>query len=82
MASFTGVEIVSRLPVINAEAIAPLSPGRVVRMRLSMVSRRPSIKAAKRSRRVGACGASAVRMAPSAKPEAPMRWKYMSRAKS
>ena len=27
MASLTGVEIASRLPVISADAIAPLSPG-------------------------------------------------------
>src|SRR5262249_25436488 len=65
MASFTGVEIVSRLPVINAEAIAPLSPGSIVRRRLSIVTRRHSIEARKRSRRDGACGVSAVRTAPS-----------------
>src|SRR5262249_21894851 len=46
MASFTGVEMVSRLPVISADAIAPLSPGRTARMRLSMASRMPSMAVA------------------------------------
>jgi len=46
MASFTRCEMASRLPVISAEAIAPLSPGMLARMRLSMVSRMPSIVAA------------------------------------
>ena len=46
MASFTGAEMVSRLPVISADAIAPLSPGRTARIRLSMASRMPSMTAA------------------------------------
>jgi len=46
MASFTGVEIVSRLPVMSAAAIAPLSPGKTARMRLSMASRIPSMSEA------------------------------------
>ena len=36
IASFTGAEIASRLPVISAEAIAPASPGSAARMRVSM----------------------------------------------
>ena len=36
-----GAEIASRLPVISAEAMAPLSPGTTARMRASMASRRP-----------------------------------------
>ena len=43
MASFTGVEMASRLPVISADAIAPLSPGKTARMRLSIPSRMPSM---------------------------------------
>ena len=43
IASFTGVEIASRLPVISADAIAPLSPGRTARMRRSIASRMPSM---------------------------------------
>src|SRR5262245_7266906 len=43
MASFTGAEMASRLPVISADAIAPLSPGNTARMRLSMASRMPSM---------------------------------------
>ncbi len=36
MASFTWLEIASRLPVISADAIDPLSPGTTARMRLSI----------------------------------------------
>jgi len=46
MASFTCVEMASRLPVISADAVAPLSPGRTARMRWSMASRIPSMTAA------------------------------------
>src|SRR5664280_2414647 len=38
IASLTGVEIASRLPVISAEAIEPSSPGMTARMRLSIAS--------------------------------------------
>ena len=43
MASLTGAEIASRLPVISAEAIEPWSPGSTARMRASMLSRMPWI---------------------------------------
>ena len=43
MASLTGAVMASRLPVISAEAMAPLSPGSTARMRASMPSRRPWI---------------------------------------
>ena len=43
MASFTCAEMASRLPVISADAIAPLSPGKTARIRLSIVSRMPSM---------------------------------------
>ena len=46
IASFTGAEIASRLPVISADAIAPASPGTAARMRLSIASRIPSMKVA------------------------------------
>jgi len=46
MASNTGVEMASRLPVIKADAIDPLSPGKTARMRLSIVSRMPSMTVA------------------------------------
>ena len=82
MASFTGGVMASRLPVISADAIAPLSPGRTARMRWSIASRMPSTTVAYRSQRLGACGISATRIRPSTKPEAPIRLKYMSRAKS
>ena len=77
MASFTGGEIASRLPVITAEAIAPLSPGRTARMRWSIASRIRSTAVAYRSRRVGACGISASRIRPSTKPDAPIRLKFV-----
>ena len=43
IASLTGVEIASRLPVISAEAIAPLSPGSDGADARSIASRMPSI---------------------------------------
>jgi hypothetical protein len=46
MASLTGAEIASRLPVISAEAMAPASPARLARMRASIALRMPSMKAA------------------------------------
>jgi hypothetical protein len=46
MASLTGAEMASRLPVIRAEAMAPLSPGMTARIRASMLSRKPWILAA------------------------------------
>ena len=82
MASFTGGVMASRFPVITADAIAPLSPGKTARMRWSIASRIPSTTVAYRSQRLGACGISATRIRPSTKPEAPIRLKYMSRAKS
>src|ERR671911_4336 len=36
IASFAGVEMASRLPVISAEAIAPASPGRSARIRADL----------------------------------------------
>jgi hypothetical protein len=42
IASFTDVEMASRLPVIRADAIAPSSPGKTVRMRVSIASRTAS----------------------------------------
>ena len=73
MASLTGVEIASRLPVISADAIAPLSPGTTARMRLSIASRMPSMNGgiAQPERRARAGGAT-VLIAPSTKPDAPM----------
>jgi len=46
MASLTGVEIASRVPVISADAIAPRSPGSSARMRLSIDARTESRNAA------------------------------------
>ena len=46
MASLTGAEMASRLPVISAEAIEPRSPGSTARMRASRLSRSPWIEAA------------------------------------
>ena len=46
IASLTGAEIASRLPVISAEAIEPASPGTAARMRPSIASRMPSMKVA------------------------------------
>ena len=43
IASFTGAEMASRLPVISADAMAPRSPGSTARMRWSIVSRMASI---------------------------------------
>ena len=75
IASLTGAEIASRLPVISAEAIDPASPGTAARMRLSIASRMPSMKVAYRSHGPGLIGASATFSAPTTKPVAPMRWK-------
>ena len=75
IASLTGVEMASRLPVINAEAIAPPSPGTSARIRLSIASRMPSMAIAYRSLSGGGAGGSTVRIRPSTKPDAPMRWK-------
>jgi hypothetical protein len=46
IASLTGAEMASRLPVMRAEAMAPLSPGMTSRIRASMLSRKPWILAA------------------------------------
>ena len=83
MASLTGVEIASRLPVISAEAIEPWSPGThgadalVDRLAHAVDERRRSAATGR-----AATGGATVLIVPSTKPEAPMRWKYMSRAKS
>ena len=76
MASLTGAEIASRLPVISAEAMAPLSPGTTARMRASMRVAH-ALDRRRRSAATGpaAIGASAVWIAPSTKPDAPMPWK-------
>ena len=83
IASLTGVEIASRLPVISAEAMDALVAGQrradAVVDAFAQFRRRWSRSAA-RTRRPPAAGL--ILIAPSAKPEAPMRWKYMSRAKS
>ena len=59
IASLTGAEIASRLPVISAEAIAPRSPGsdradaRVDRVAHAVDRRRRSAATARRRRRLG-----------------------------
>jgi hypothetical protein len=73
MASLTGVEIASRFPVINADAIEPLSPGITARMRLSIASRRSSITVAYCNQTPRATGGALALIAPSAYPDAPMR---------
>src|SRR2546427_2136259 len=64
IASLTGAEIASRLPVIRADAIAPASPLRLARMRPSMPLRMPSMKVAYLSQAPGGLGGSALRIAP------------------
>jgi hypothetical protein len=46
MASNTGADSASRLPVMSAEAIAPASPDTTARMRSSIASRMPSMAVA------------------------------------
>jgi hypothetical protein len=75
IASFTDVDIASRLPVMSAEAIAPRSPLRTERIRRSRALRMESIVCAARSRNPGSNGGSNVRMRPNTNPDAPMPWK-------
>jgi hypothetical protein len=72
IASLTAGEIVSRLPVIRADAMAPTSPDRLARMRRSIASRKPSMNAAQRSHALAGVGGSAPRIAPKVSPVAPM----------
>ena len=83
MASLTGVEIASRLPVISADAIAPLSPGNDrADARVDRVAHAVDAPRRSAARGPAAAGGSACVIAPSTKPVAPIRWKYRSRAKS
>ena len=75
MASLTGAEIASRLPVISADAMAPLSPGSTARMRASMAVAQALDRGGVVSHSPGGDGASAGLIAPSTKPVAPMPWK-------
>src|SRR5207248_1767467 len=79
IASLTGPEMASRVPVKSAEAIAALSPGSAARMRWSMPSRMPWMKAAYRTQNAGRALGSVTLISPLAKPVAPMPWKYRSR---
>ena len=76
MASLTGAEMASRLPVISAEAIAPL----VARQHRADARVDAVAEALDRRRRSAATGRAATArsaglIAPSTKPVAPMPWK-------
>ncbi len=75
IASLTGPEIASRVPVKSAEAIAALSPGSAARMCWSMPSRMPWMNAAYRTQNAGRAFGSVALMSPLTKPVAPMPWK-------
>jgi hypothetical protein len=72
MASLTGPEIASRVPVKSAEAIAALSPGSAARMRWSIASRMFWMKVAWRTQNAGRVVGAVALTSPLTKPVAPM----------